>query len=151
MLEDSMRRRSSCRKMLKKSYSRSQMEQSSCLEDIRFSEDPPQFGITLHEAKSTTTFFKESRTGLNRQTRTTVKPEMIFGPSLGIIFIVITLNQELNSMCRLKNHSQYHSSALTLSSGRMQHWMCCWRAVLTIIGTSMVAGNHGPVSRSSED
>ena len=38
ILEDSMRRRSSCRKIVNISYSRSQMEQSNCLKGIRFSE-----------------------------------------------------------------------------------------------------------------
>ena len=52
--------------MVNMSYSLSQMEQSSCLEEIRSSEDPPQSRIILHEAKSTTAFFKEARTGLNR-------------------------------------------------------------------------------------
>ena len=51
-------------KMVTFSYSRSQMEQSSCLVDMRFSEDPSTRGI-LHEAKNTTTFFKESRTDFN--------------------------------------------------------------------------------------
>ena len=45
------------------SYSRSQMEQSSCLEEIRSSEEPPPSRITLQEAKSITKIFKESRTG----------------------------------------------------------------------------------------
>ena len=47
MLEDSMRRSSSNRKMVKISYSRSQVEHLSCLEEIRFSEDPSQFRIIL--------------------------------------------------------------------------------------------------------
>ena len=34
MLGDSTRRRSSCRKMLKTTYSRSQVEQSSCLDQV---------------------------------------------------------------------------------------------------------------------
>ena len=38
-------------KMVKLSSSLSQMEQSSCLEEIRFSEDPAQFGTILHETK----------------------------------------------------------------------------------------------------
>ena len=38
-----------------------------------------------------------------------------FGLSKGTAFIVITLN----SLCRMKNHSQYHSHTLTLSGGRM--------------------------------
>ena len=37
MLQDSVRKRSSCRKVVNLSYARSQMEQSSCLEEIRFS------------------------------------------------------------------------------------------------------------------
>ena len=42
---------------------------------------------------------------------------------------------------------------LMLSGGQLQHWMCCWKGVLTIIGTLMVAGIYrrpGPVSRSSQ-
>ena len=82
------------------SFSRSQMEQSSCLGEIRFSEEPPQFRITLHEAKSTTTIFKESRRSVNHWTRQRmmVESETIFGRSLGIFLIVVTLNPELNSM-----------------------------------------------------
>ena len=51
-LEDLMRRMLSCRNMVKISYSPSQLEQSSCLEEVRFSEGPPQFRITLHERSS---------------------------------------------------------------------------------------------------
>ena len=50
-----MPKRSSCRKVVTMSHSRSQMEQQNCcLEESRFSEDPPQSRITLHEAKSDT-------------------------------------------------------------------------------------------------
>ena len=52
-----------------RSCPRSQTEQSSCPEEIRFSEDPLQSRMTLHEAKSTTMIFEERRTGLNPQTR----------------------------------------------------------------------------------
>ena len=52
MLADSMRRRSSCRKMVNISFSRSQVEQLSCLGEIRFSEDPSQVRITLHEKRT---------------------------------------------------------------------------------------------------
>ena len=45
MLGDSVRKRSSCRKVVTFSHSRSQMDQSSCREEIRFSEDPPQSRI----------------------------------------------------------------------------------------------------------
>ena len=65
----------------------------------------------------------------------------------------ITLSQELNGVCRMKNHSPIPLNTLTLSGGRIRHWMRCWKAVLTIIGTLVVAGiyrNHGPVSRSSQ-
>ena len=42
--------RTQCNEKLSKiPYSRSQMEQSSCLEEIRFSKDPLEFGTTLHE------------------------------------------------------------------------------------------------------
>ena len=43
----------------------SQMDESSRQEDIKVSEHPPQIRITLHEARSTTMFFKESRTVLS--------------------------------------------------------------------------------------
>ena len=57
---------------------------------------------------------------------------------MGIVFIVTTLSQEINSVCRVRNHSQFHWSASVLSGGRIQHWMCCWKAELTMIGTSSV-------------
>ena len=37
----------------------------------------------------------------------------VFGRSKCIISIVITLNQELNSLCQRKLHSQYHCDILT--------------------------------------
>ena len=57
--------------------------------------------------------------------------------SLTIIFIVITLNQELNSVCLRQNNSQDHSSTSMLSGGRIRLRMCCWKAVLPIIGTTL--------------
>ena len=63
------------------------------------------------------------------------------------------IRHHVNTMCRMKDHSQYHPSTLKLSGGPIQHWMCCWKAVLTITGTLMVDRNyrsHGPVSRSSQ-
>ena len=36
-----------------------------------------------------------------------------------LFFIVITLNQELNSTCQMKNLSQYHSNTGVLSGGRL--------------------------------
>ena len=60
----------------------------------------------------------------------TVQPETIFGRSQGITSIVITLNQEWNSTCRTKGHSQYHSNTLTLSGGGILPWMCCWKAAV---------------------
>ena len=41
---------------------------------------------------------------------------------------------------------------LTLSGGRIRHWMCCWKVILTIIGTLKVVWicrSRGPVSRCS--
>ena len=78
----------------------SQMDQSSWPEETRYSEHPPQFRNTVHEVRSTTMFFKESRTGLNHQTtnRMTLKPEMT-GVSLGHIF-VISFNQDSNSCAK---------------------------------------------------
>ena len=71
--------------------------------------------------------------------RMTVKPAEVFARSQGIAFIVITLNQVFNALCRLKSHSQCHCDTKTWSGGRMRRWMCCWKAVSTIIGTLIVA------------
>ena len=38
--------------------------QSNCLEEIRFSENPPQYGIDPKEAKSAKMIFEENRTSL---------------------------------------------------------------------------------------
>ena len=56
--------------------------------------------IRDRKEKSTTLFFKESRTGLSHQTRErmTVKSETISGLPLGIEFVVITSKQESNSV-----------------------------------------------------
>ena len=49
--------------------SRSQMEQSTCLEQIRLSENPPPSRMTLNETKSTTMICEENRTAPNHETR----------------------------------------------------------------------------------
>ena len=41
----------------------------------------------------------------------------------------VTLNQELNSICQRKNHSQDHCDILTWSGEQTQPRMCCWTAV----------------------
>ena len=53
-----MRKRFSCGKMVNISISRSRMERSSCLDEIRFSENPPCNVITPKEAKSSETTFE---------------------------------------------------------------------------------------------
>ena len=118
-LENFGRVRNSCSKSQRKQrlsrqrreknlHSLPQMDQSSWHGEIRYSEHPPSFRIILHKAKSTTKFFKESRTGLNQQTNNwmTSNSDTISGVILGVTFIVITLHQELNSVCRSKGHSQ---------------------------------------------
>ena len=79
---------------------------------IRYSENPPVLINTLQEQRSTSMFFKESRTGLKHQTnkRMTLKLETVSVVFLEIIFIVITFNQELNSTCQKRDHSRYHSN-----------------------------------------
>ena len=51
--------------------------------------------------------FEENRTGRDHQTqgRMTVKPETISGRSKGTTITVITLNQDVSSMCLRTNHS----------------------------------------------
>ena len=53
--------------------------------DEVFKKNPPRSRITLNEAKTITMIFEENRKGLNHWTREpmTVKPETIFGRSLG--------------------------------------------------------------------
>ena len=63
-----MQRKPSRRKMVKTSFTRSQMEQSNRLEDIRFSENPPSHGIDPREAWSAKMIFEENRTGFNHYT-----------------------------------------------------------------------------------
>ena len=58
-----MQRKSLCRKMANISYSRSQMEQVSCQDEIRFSE------IIPNEAEGTKMICEENRTGLNHKTQ----------------------------------------------------------------------------------
>ena len=49
-------------------------------------------------------------------------------------FIVIALNQELNSMCQVKGHSpKNNSNTLMLPGGRIGHVMRCWKVALTKI------------------
>ena len=43
-----------------------EMERLSSLEEIRVSENPPQYEITPNEAKSAELIFEESRTGFSR-------------------------------------------------------------------------------------
>ena len=78
-------------------------------EEIRFWEHPSQIGTTSKEAKNTKVFV-ENQTGLIHliHFQMTVKPRTTFGLVVGIIFTVITSNQESNSMCRKKNPSQFH-------------------------------------------
>ena len=104
-------------KKVKTENSRSQVEQTNCLEEIRFSENPPWYGINPNEEKSAKMIFEENRTGLNcwTQWRMTVEPVTIVGRSKGSTFIVITLNQELHSTCRRNNHSKFHCDVLTWS------------------------------------
>ena len=47
----------------------------------------------------------------------------VHGVFLGITFIVITFNQGSNFLYRRKGHSQFHSSILMLSGGRVRHWI----------------------------
>ena len=63
MLGASLRKRSSCRKVVTISHSRSELDQSSRLEERRCSENPPQSRITLHVEKSTTMFFDAESDG----------------------------------------------------------------------------------------
>ena len=58
--------------------------------------------------------FKEKQTGLNHQTnrRTILKPWIISGVFLGVMFLVTLFNRGSNFLCRKKGHSKNHSNAL---------------------------------------
>ena len=71
--------------------------------------------------------------------------EMISEVFQGTTFIVITLNQGSILKWLTRGHSQYHPNFAMLSGGRTRHWMYCWKVVLTIIGTWIVAGNYQAV------
>ena len=58
------------------------------------------------------------------ETKDEAEAEMTSGQWKATSFVVTTSNQELNSMCRKKNHSQYHFDSLMWSGGRTQPWMC---------------------------
>ena len=93
--------------------------------------------ITLHVEKSTTMFFEAESDGSPPSDTLTDDGEArndFSGRSLGTVSVVITLNQELSSMCRRKN-SQYHCETLTRSRKQILSWTCCWKAALTILGT----------------
>ena len=81
--------------------------QSSCLEGIRFSEDQ---SIRDHSAQGED--YNEDLQGewdgsqpIDTLTDAS-EARNVFLTTQGITCIVITLNQELNSLCRMKNHSQ---------------------------------------------
>ena len=93
------------------------MEQSNFLEEIRFSEHPPESGTALTEEKDKE-IFSENQKGLHQHLfkthrRMMEKQGMIFGPFQGTTFTVITLNRESNCTCREKRHSHSHCDALT--------------------------------------
>ena len=69
--------------------------------------------------------------------RMTLKPEETFGRSKVTSSIVITMNQEFNSMCWRKKHSLNHWNTLMLQGLLTQIWMCCKKNVLMIIGMSI--------------
>ena len=67
----------------------------------------------------------------------TQKPVTIFGQSKGISLIVIMSDLEVSSTCRKKKRSQFHWRALMCPDELTQIWMWCKKTVLTIVGTLM--------------
>ena len=74
------------------------MDQLGWQEVIMYAENPLRDRNTLHEERSTTMFFKGSRTGLNELDRQT--DEARDGVYLGTILIVMTFNEEFKSTFR---------------------------------------------------
>ena len=135
MLGDSTQSRFSPHTKENNSYSLSRMEQLSWQEEHWYSEHPLKLRISLNEERNTTMFFKEKRTGLIQTNQLmALKPGANSGVFLGIIFIVITCNQESNSTRQMKGHSLCHSNILMLSGGQKRHWTCCWKVASTTIG-----------------
>ena len=121
------------------------MEQSSRLEESRFSEDPPP--NQDHPARG-----EEHNDDLRgrvgqrviHQTlqRMTVEPEAIFWTIDG--------NCICRHLCRKENHSQIHCDFFDVGQENKFYLVtCCWKAVLAILGTLMVSC-FAPVSRSSQ-
>ena len=97
-------RRFPCQRMEKNSYSFSQMDQSRWQEEIKYSEN--QLNARGSCTRRGDVLQGESDgSQLADNKRATQKPEMISGVFLGIIFIVITFNRDLNSSCQKKCHS----------------------------------------------
>ena len=88
------------------SYSRSQMEQSSCLEQIRFSKDPLEFGTTLHERAQRCFSRRIRRVSTTRQINGRQWNEArndFFGRSKGTTFCLHHIDP-----CWKKNHTLNH-------------------------------------------
>ena len=128
MLECSTQNRFSCQWMEKNWYSRAQIGKLSWDEKINKSRHPSQLEIFPIKERYVTIIFKEKRTDVvqqNNSQRMTLRPEVILGVFLGVTLIVITFNQELNSVCRKKDHSLQLSRKLMLSGGQIRRWMYC--------------------------
>ena len=98
------------------------------------------------------TSFKENQRSHNRQKqKMTLKPAEISGLSKVTSFIVTTINLEVNSMRRKKEHSLIHWNTLTSPELRIRIWMWSKSDASMIIGISMgqeICLVHGQVSLS---
>ena len=118
---------------------------------IRFSEKSTSIQDYLERAKTITMLFEEESDGSPPSDTLADEKLSIAG---NYIYRHHVEPRSFYSFCADRRiHSQHHSKTLMFSGGRILRWMCCWKAVLTIIGTRMVTGIYptfGPVSRSSQ-
>ena len=90
-------------------------------------------GTTCRCAKISVENLKANRKGFNRQKqKMTLKPGKTSGRSKVTSSVVITVNVEFNSVCRMKKHSLWNT---LMSPGLLtQIWMCCKKNEKMIIG-----------------
>ena len=114
----------------------------NCLGEIRFSGDPPQTRITQHVEKSTTMFFEAESDACHPSDTLTDDGEARND--------FLDDRKELYLSSSVPKGESFPTPLrffCTWSGEQILSWTCCWKAVLTILGTLMVTG-FGPVSRS---
>ena len=106
-------------------FSQQQMVQLNCQEETTNSENPllrqeQPVGVWRSQWR---TWRRTGRVSTDRNKRWRWSPERLLGRSKVASSVVITVNVEFNSVCRMKKHSLWNT---LMSPGLLtQIWMCC--------------------------